>query len=126
MYGEDGKLRGNYGSALTGLRPGFALGRAWEAGTFPPIHLALPGQYRPAAVRLADWVEPLLRRERYLALLLERPNVHERLLHMLGAARWPAGTIVVWQMIINTLIHLALAGIGYAWHTAEALREAQA
>ena len=42
-----------------------------------------------------------------------------------GAARWPAGTIVAWQAVINTLIHLALIGIGYAWHTAEALREAQ-
>ena len=42
-----------------------------------------------------------------------------------GAPRWPAGTIVAWQAVINTLIHLALAGIGYAWHTAEALREAQ-
>ena len=43
-----------------------------------------------AALRMADWLEPLLRRESYLALLLERPAVHERLLHMLGAARWPA------------------------------------
>lgn len=42
-----------------------------------------------------------------------------------GSARWPAGTIVVWQTVINGLIHLALAGIGYAWHTAEALREAR-
>jgi glutamate-ammonia-ligase adenylyltransferase len=38
-----------------------------------------------AAVRLADWLEPLLRRESYLALLLERPAVHEQLLHLLGA-----------------------------------------
>ncbi len=43
-----------------------------------------------AAVRLANWVETLLRRESYLALLLERPAVHEQLLHLLGAARWPA------------------------------------
>ncbi len=42
---------------------------------------------RWAVLRLADWVEPLLRRESYLALLLERPAVHERLLGMLGAAR---------------------------------------
>ena len=41
-------------------------------------------------LRLADWVEPLLRRESYIALLLERPAVHERLLRVLGAARWPA------------------------------------
>ncbi|MCU0956941.1 MAG: bifunctional [glutamate--ammonia ligase]-adenylyl-L-tyrosine phosphorylase/[glutamate--ammonia-ligase] adenylyltransferase, partial [Hydrogenophaga sp.] len=43
-----------------------------------------------AALRLADWIEPLLRRESYLALLQERPSVHERLLRLLGAARWPA------------------------------------
>ncbi len=42
-----------------------------------------------AALRFADWLEPLLRREAYLALLLERPAVHERLLRVLGAARWP-------------------------------------
>ncbi|TNF61385.1 MAG: bifunctional [glutamate--ammonia ligase]-adenylyl-L-tyrosine phosphorylase/[glutamate--ammonia-ligase] adenylyltransferase [Burkholderiales bacterium] len=42
------------------------------------------------ALRLADWIEPLLRRESYLALLQERPSVHERLLRLLGAARWPA------------------------------------
>ena len=39
-----------------------------------------------AGVRLADWIEPLLRRESYLALLLERPNVHQRLLRLLGNA----------------------------------------
>ena len=43
-----------------------------------------------AAKRFMQWLEPLLRRESYLALLLERPAVHERLLHLLGAARWPA------------------------------------
>lgn len=43
-----------------------------------------------AATRFLQWLEPLLRRESYLALLLERPSVHERLLHMLGAAKWPA------------------------------------
>src|SRR5262245_618227 len=52
----DGKIDygGNYGSALTGLAPGFAAGRAWESGTFPPVHLAMPGQYRAAAVRLGE------------------------------------------------------------------------
>jgi glutamate-ammonia-ligase adenylyltransferase len=43
-----------------------------------------------AAVRWSDWMEPLLRRETYLALLLERPSVHAQLLRLLGAARWPA------------------------------------
>ena len=36
-----------------------------------------------AAIRWTDWIEPLLRRESYLALLLERPQVHERLLRVL-------------------------------------------
>jgi glutamate-ammonia-ligase adenylyltransferase len=39
---------------------------------------------------LIDWIEPLLRRESYLAMLLERPSVHERLLRLLGAAKWTA------------------------------------
>ena len=43
-----------------------------------------------AALRLVDWIEPLLRRESYLAMLLERPSVHERLLRLLGAAKWTA------------------------------------
>ncbi|MES2183782.1 MAG: bifunctional [glutamate--ammonia ligase]-adenylyl-L-tyrosine phosphorylase/[glutamate--ammonia-ligase] adenylyltransferase [Pseudomonadota bacterium] len=43
-----------------------------------------------AAVQMAEWIEPLLRRQNYLALLLERPSVHQRLLHLLGAAKWPA------------------------------------
>jgi len=56
-----------------------------------------------AAVRLADWIEPLLRRESYLALLLERPNVHERLLHMLGSARWPARYLLKHPGVIDEL-----------------------
>jgi glutamate-ammonia-ligase adenylyltransferase len=43
-----------------------------------------------AVVRMADWMEPLMRRESYLAMMLERPAVHERLLRLLGAAKWPA------------------------------------
>ena len=43
-----------------------------------------------AAIRFISWLEPLLRRESYLALLLERPSVHERLLDLLAAAKWPA------------------------------------
>ncbi|WP_244618286.1 bifunctional [glutamate--ammonia ligase]-adenylyl-L-tyrosine phosphorylase/[glutamate--ammonia-ligase] adenylyltransferase [Rhodoferax sediminis] len=55
------------------------------------------------AVRLADWIEPLLRRESYLALLLERPQVHERLLRLLGAARWPARYLVQHPGVIDEL-----------------------
>ncbi|WP_296528309.1 bifunctional [glutamate--ammonia ligase]-adenylyl-L-tyrosine phosphorylase/[glutamate--ammonia-ligase] adenylyltransferase [Rhodoferax sp.] len=56
-----------------------------------------------AAVRLVDWMEPLLRRESYLALLLERPNVHERLLRLLDAARWPARYLLLHPGVIDEL-----------------------
>ena len=56
-----------------------------------------------AAVRLTDWMEPLLRRESYLALLLERPNVHARLLRLLGAARWPARYLMLHPGVIDEL-----------------------
>ena len=56
-----------------------------------------------AAVRLADWIEPLLRRESYLALLLERPSVHERLLRLLGSARWPARYLLQHPGVIDEL-----------------------
>lgn len=56
-----------------------------------------------AAIRLADWMESLLRRESYLALLLERPRVHERLLHLLGAARWPARYLLRHPGVIDEL-----------------------
>jgi glutamate-ammonia-ligase adenylyltransferase len=56
-----------------------------------------------AALRMADWIEPLLRRESYLALLLERPGVHERLLRLLGAARWPARYLMQHPGVIDEL-----------------------
>ncbi|MBS0317678.1 MAG: bifunctional [glutamate--ammonia ligase]-adenylyl-L-tyrosine phosphorylase/[glutamate--ammonia-ligase] adenylyltransferase, partial [Proteobacteria bacterium] len=55
------------------------------------------------ALRLADWIEPLLKRESYLALLLERPAVHERLLDLLGAARWPARYLLRHPGVIDEL-----------------------
>ncbi len=61
-----------------------------------------------AAVRLVGWLEPLLRRESYLALLLERPSVHEHLLHLLGAARWPARYMLQHPGVIDELAGDAL------------------
>jgi glutamate-ammonia-ligase adenylyltransferase len=57
----------------------------------------------PAALRFIDWVEPLLRRESYLALLLERPDVHRRLLHLLGTARWPVQYLMRHPGVIDEL-----------------------
>lgn len=56
-----------------------------------------------AALRMMDWLEPLLRRESYLALLQERPAIHERLLRLLGAARWPARYLMVHPGVIDEL-----------------------
>jgi glutamate-ammonia-ligase adenylyltransferase len=56
-----------------------------------------------AALRMADWIEPLLRRESYLALLQERPSVHERLLRLLGAAKWPARYLMQHPGVIDEL-----------------------
>ena len=56
-----------------------------------------------AALRFVDWVEPLLRRESYLALLLERPDVHRRLLHLLGTARWPVQYLMRHPGVIDEL-----------------------
>ena len=63
-----------------------------------------------AAIRVIDWIEPLLRRESYLALLLERPAVHERLLRLLGAAKWPARYLlqhpgVIDELASNMMLH---------------------
>ena len=56
-----------------------------------------------SAIQMTDWMEPLLRRESYLALLLERPAVHERLLHIMGAAKWPARYLMQHPGVIDEL-----------------------
>jgi [glutamine synthetase] adenylyltransferase / [glutamine synthetase]-adenylyl-L-tyrosine phosphorylase len=61
-----------------------------------------------AALRLLDWLEPLLRRESYVALLLERPLVHERLLRIVGTARWPARYVMKHPGVIDELAGDAL------------------
>lgn len=61
-----------------------------------------------AAVRWTDWMEPLLRRESYLALLIERPRVHEQLMRLLGLARWPAKYLQQHPGVIDELAGEAL------------------
>ena len=56
-----------------------------------------------AAVHFIDWVEPLLRRESYLALLVERPEVQARLLRLLGLARWPKRYLMQHPGVIDEL-----------------------
>ncbi|MBP8146631.1 MAG: bifunctional [glutamate--ammonia ligase]-adenylyl-L-tyrosine phosphorylase/[glutamate--ammonia-ligase] adenylyltransferase [Acidovorax sp.] len=61
-----------------------------------------------AAGRLTNWLEPLMRRESYLALLLERPPVHQQLLALLGAAKWPARYLLQHPGVIDELVGDAL------------------
>jgi glutamate-ammonia-ligase adenylyltransferase len=56
-----------------------------------------------AAVQFVDWLEPLLRRESYLALLIERPEVQNRLLRLLGLARWPMRYLMRHPGVIDEL-----------------------
>ncbi len=56
-----------------------------------------------AATRFVDWLEPLLRRESYLALLVERPEVQNRLLRLLGLARWPMRYLMRHPGVIDEL-----------------------
>ncbi len=56
-----------------------------------------------AALRFVDWVEPLLRRESYLAMLVERPEVLSRLLRLLGLARWPMRYLMLHPGVIDEL-----------------------
>ncbi|MES2400825.1 MAG: bifunctional [glutamate--ammonia ligase]-adenylyl-L-tyrosine phosphorylase/[glutamate--ammonia-ligase] adenylyltransferase [Pseudomonadota bacterium] len=72
-----------------------------------------------AALRIMDWIEPLLRRESYLALLLERPSVHVRLLRLLGAAKWPARYLlrhpgVIDELASDELLHERFDPVAFA------------
>ena len=68
-------------------------GRCMEDGSASP----------EAAVRFVDWLEPLLRRDAYLALLVERPAVLTRLLRLLGLARWPMRYLMQHPGVIDEL-----------------------
>ncbi len=63
-----------------------------------------------AALRFVDWIEPLLRRESYLALLVERPSVQTRLLRLLGLARWPMRYLMLHPGVIDELADNRLLG----------------
>ncbi len=76
------------------------LGRLLQktASALQDEHCTLAG-----ALRFIDWLDPLLRRESYLALLLERPEVHRRLLRLLGLARWPMQYLMRHPGVIDEL-----------------------
>lgn len=61
-----------------------------------------------AVLRFIDWLETILRRPNYLALMLEQPAVHTHLLHILGQARWPARYLARNPGVIDELAHSAM------------------
>ncbi|WP_295639555.1 bifunctional [glutamate--ammonia ligase]-adenylyl-L-tyrosine phosphorylase/[glutamate--ammonia-ligase] adenylyltransferase [uncultured Methylibium sp.] len=62
-----------------------------------------PAEPQQAVLRFIDWIEPLLRRESYLALLAERPEVLGRLLRLLGLAKWPMRYLMRHPGVIDEL-----------------------
>ena len=81
------------------------LGRLMQAAASAMAqgHCTLDG-----VLRFVDWLEPLLRRESYLALLLERPEVLRRLLRLLGMARWPMQYLMRHPGVIDELADVRL------------------
>ena len=72
-----------------------------------------------ALLRFVDWLEPLLRRDSYLALLAERGEVLGRLLHLLGLARWPMRYLMQHPGVIDELadarlMHERFDAVAYA------------
>ncbi|MEO8297659.1 MAG: bifunctional [glutamate--ammonia ligase]-adenylyl-L-tyrosine phosphorylase/[glutamate--ammonia-ligase] adenylyltransferase [Burkholderiales bacterium] len=61
-----------------------------------------------AVLRFLDWLEPLLRRDSYLALLAERATVLARLLNLLGLARWPMRYLMRHPGVIDELADVRL------------------
>ena len=70
----------------------------------------MPGIGDTALLRFIDWIEPLLRRDSYLALLAERGEVLGRLLRLLGLARWPMRYLMLHPGVIDELADARLLG----------------
>ncbi|WP_290877241.1 bifunctional [glutamate--ammonia ligase]-adenylyl-L-tyrosine phosphorylase/[glutamate--ammonia-ligase] adenylyltransferase [Aquabacterium sp.] len=73
---------------------------ALEADANGPEQPALGAQ---AVLHFVDWLNPLLRRDSYLALLAERPEVLTRLLRLLGLAKWPMRYLLRHPGVIDEL-----------------------
>lgn len=88
----------------TKLRLAKLIGRAALLVDEQPAAAGASEEARFAPVlRFVDWLEPLLRRESYLALLAERPEVLKRLLRLLGLAKWPMRYLMRHPGVIDEL-----------------------
>lgn len=85
------------------LRLAKLIGRATRLALAPPD---APGESplgEEAVLRFIDWLNPLLRRDSYLSMLAERPEVLRRLLRLLGLARWSMRYLMLHPGVIDEL-----------------------
>ncbi|RRS01037.1 bifunctional [glutamate--ammonia ligase]-adenylyl-L-tyrosine phosphorylase/[glutamate--ammonia-ligase] adenylyltransferase [Aquabacterium soli] len=85
------------------LRLAKLIGRATRLALAPPD---TPGEGplgEAAVLRFIDWLNPLLRRDSYLSMLAERPEVLRRLLRLLGLARWSMRYLMLHPGVIDEL-----------------------
>ena len=86
------------------LRLAKLIGRATLAALTPNKDATAPACLGPDAVlHFIDWLTPLLRRDSYLSLLAERPEVLNRLLRLLGLAKWPLRYLLRHPGVIDEL-----------------------
>jgi [glutamine synthetase] adenylyltransferase / [glutamine synthetase]-adenylyl-L-tyrosine phosphorylase len=60
-----------------------------------------------ALLHFVDWLQSLLGRTSHLALLMERPAVHQRVLRLLGASRWSARYVQQHPSVVDELAQAA-------------------
>jgi glutamate-ammonia-ligase adenylyltransferase len=86
------------------LRLAKLIGRATKAAyTCVDEAQTSPAPGHEAVLRFIDWLTPLLRRDSYLSLLIERPEVLNRLLRLLGLAKWPMRYLLQHPGVIDEL-----------------------
>jgi glutamate-ammonia-ligase adenylyltransferase len=86
------------------LRLAKLIGRATMTAFSPDVHRpGSPILGADAVLHFIDWLNPLLRRDSYLSLLAERPEVLTRLLRLLGLAKWPMRYLLRHPGVIDEL-----------------------
>jgi glutamate-ammonia-ligase adenylyltransferase len=85
------------------LRLAKLIGRAAMTALTPCAESDAPPLGTDAVLHFIDWLNPLLRRDSYLSLLAERPEVLNRLLRLLGLAKWPLRYLLRHPGVIDEL-----------------------
>ncbi|MDE2432924.1 MAG: bifunctional [glutamate--ammonia ligase]-adenylyl-L-tyrosine phosphorylase/[glutamate--ammonia-ligase] adenylyltransferase [Burkholderiales bacterium] len=85
------------------LRLAKLIGRATKVALTPAKEGCTDCLGPDAVLHFIDWLNPLLRRDSYLSLLAERPEVLTRLLRLLGLARWPMRYLMLHPGVIDEL-----------------------